>query len=83
MGLGKPLSGNEKGQITALKDMGLLNRKIAEKIQLSFNVVNHYIKLGDKYAIKKCTGRLEQHCRRDKEKIFQEARKNKELKSLL
>ncbi|CAK9803449.1 Transposable element Tc3 transposase [Anthophora quadrimaculata] len=77
MGRGKPLNDNEKGQIIALKGMGLSNRKIADKVQRSLNVVNHFIKLGNKYATKKSTGRPKKLCLRDKGKIFQEARKNK------
>ena len=42
MGREKPLSDNENGQITALKATGLSNRRIAQKIQRSLNVVNHF-----------------------------------------
>ncbi|KAK2583951.1 hypothetical protein KPH14_001210 [Odynerus spinipes] len=77
MGRGKPLSDSEKGQIIALKDMGLSNRKIAGKIQRSLNCINNYIKLGNEYGSKKSTGRPKKIYRRDKGKIFQETGINK------
>lgn len=57
MPLGKRLSDNEKGKIDAFLLCGLNTATIAAKIDRSWTVVDNYIKLKEKYGVKKSTGR--------------------------
>lgn len=57
MSLGLRLTEKEQGKIDALKKEGYSNRDIAKKIKRSHSLVDNYIKLGDKYGLKKKRGR--------------------------
>ena len=50
MSIGIRLTEKEQGRIDALKSEGYSNRDIAKKIKRSHNVVNNYLKLGEKYG---------------------------------
>lgn len=50
MGKQKCLTDREKGQIDILRKEGLSNRKIAQKINRSPNVVDHYVNQGEEYG---------------------------------
>ena len=52
MSIGKRLTQKEQGKIDTLKSEGYSNREVAKKIKRSLNVVNNYLKLGDKYGLK-------------------------------
>lgn len=57
MSIGKRLTQKEHGKIEALKAEGYSNREIAKKIKRSVNVVNNYLRLGEKYGLKGRRGR--------------------------
>lgn len=57
MSLGKRLTSKEQGKIDALKKEGYSNRQIAKKIKRSAGVVDNYIRLGDRYGLRRKTGR--------------------------
>jgi transposase len=57
MSIGKRLTEKERGKIDALKAEGYSNREVANKIKRSPKVVNNYLKLGEKYGLKRHRGR--------------------------
>ena len=64
------LSENEKGQIIAYHETGMLNRAIARKISRSPRVVNNFLKNPDAYGTKKCGGPKSKLKPRDKRRIL-------------
>lgn len=71
MSRGKQLTAKERGKIDAFKQEGYSNRQVAKKIKRSHSVVDNYLKLGDKYGIKKKTGRKSTITPLTKKRIFQ------------
>jgi IS30 family transposase len=57
MSRGRKLSEKEKGKIDLLKSGKLSNRAIAKKMKRSPTVVDNYVKLKDKYGLKRLHGR--------------------------
>lgn len=73
MAKGKALSEYEKGQIDTFKSQGRSNRKIAEEIGRSLNVVNRYVRDPKNYGITKSPGAPPKLNERDKRRIIRAA----------
>lgn len=70
MSRGNRLTPKDQGKIDALKKEGYSNRQIAIKIKRSAGVVDNYIRLGDKYGLKRKTGRKSSISRVIKKRII-------------
>ena len=57
MSVGTRLTQKEQGKIEALRNEGYSYREIAKKIKRSASVVHNYLKLGNKYGLKREKGR--------------------------
>ena len=69
MGLAKPLSEHEQGQIDSLQEIGQSQRFIAKFLGRSRCVVQNYLRLGSEYGSAQSTGRAKLLSARDERRI--------------
>lgn len=73
MSRGKPLNDIEKGRILAYKEIGMSNRRIAEKLGRSSGLIDNFVKNPKNYGKKKSSGRPKIIAEREKRLILKTA----------